>query len=150
MNTRRLRRKRRCCSSRTTAASTSWNEPNGISDQGPFPADAGAILGAAIRLFQQRGFSGLGMREIAAFLKIEVPSLYHHFSSKEALAQQAFEQYRENQAIRLRAIEDLGDLAGRLKAYAALFRGDAGRWASPLPVSGHGAGTRVPGALRRH
>ncbi|NHZ65292.1 TetR/AcrR family transcriptional regulator [Massilia genomosp. 1] len=79
------------------------------------------ILGAAIGLFQQRGFSGLGMRQIADCLQIKAPSLYHHFSSKEDLARQALQLYREDQAARLLAIEATGDFNEQLRMYAELF-----------------------------
>lgn len=79
------------------------------------------ILGAAIRLFQQRGFSGLGMRQIADCLQIKAPSLYHHFTSKEDLARQALQLYREEQATRLLAIAATGDVHEQLRNYADLF-----------------------------
>ncbi|MQA18823.1 TetR/AcrR family transcriptional regulator [Rugamonas rivuli] len=79
------------------------------------------ILGAAIRLFQQRGFSGLGMRQIAEYLQIKAPSLYHHFTSKEDLTRQALQQYREEQATQLLVIEGMGDLSEQLRMYAGLF-----------------------------
>ncbi|MDC8760547.1 TetR/AcrR family transcriptional regulator [Janthinobacterium fluminis] len=80
-----------------------------------------SILDAAIRLFQSHGFNGLGMRQIADNLNIKAPSLYHHFPSKEVLAQQALLQYRENQMIRLRLIEEKVLLADRLYGYVELF-----------------------------
>lgn len=80
-----------------------------------------AILEAAIRLFQQHGFSGVGMRQIADHLKIKAPSLYHHFASKDALAQKALEQYREVQRVRLEAIEQKPSLLEKLQAYVDLF-----------------------------
>lgn len=79
------------------------------------------ILDAAIRLFQQHGFGGLGMRQIADRLQIKAPSLYHHFTSKEDLAREALRQYREEQAARLLAISESGDLTEKLQAYAELF-----------------------------
>ena len=79
------------------------------------------ILDAAIRLFQQRGFDGLGMRQIADCLQIRAPSLYHHFASKEDLARQALRQYREEQATRLLAIAERSDLSEKLQMYAELF-----------------------------
>jgi TetR/AcrR family transcriptional repressor of nem operon len=79
------------------------------------------ILDAAIRLFQQHGFGGLGMRQIADRLQIKAPSLYHHFASKEDLAREALRQYREEQAARLLAISESGDLTEKLQAYAELF-----------------------------
>jgi len=87
------------------------------------PLTRETILGTAIRLFQQRGFSGLGMRQIADYLQIKAPSLYHHFPSKEDLARQAFQQYREEQATRLRAIEEVGELNAQLAMYTELFSG---------------------------
>ncbi|KQV61510.1 MULTISPECIES: TetR/AcrR family transcriptional regulator [unclassified Duganella] len=82
-----------------------------------------AILGAAIRLFQQFGFSTLGMRQIADNLQIKAPSLYHHFASKEDLARQAMQLYREEQASRLNAISGSGSLtlAEHLRQYTELF-----------------------------
>ncbi|NVD74436.1 TetR/AcrR family transcriptional regulator [Duganella sp. BJB1802] len=85
------------------------------------PLTRETILGAATRLFQQRGFNGLGMRQIAEHLQIKAPSLYHHFASKEDLTRHALRQYREEQATRLLAIEDGADLAEQLRMYAGLF-----------------------------
>jgi len=79
------------------------------------------ILGAAIHLLQQRGFSGLGMRQIADCLQIKAPSLYHHFASKEDLARYALRQYREEQAARLLTITQLENSAEKLRAYSELF-----------------------------
>ncbi|MDQ1835417.1 TetR/AcrR family transcriptional regulator [Massilia scottii] len=85
------------------------------------PLTRETILGAAIGLFQQRGFSGLGMRQIADCLQIKAPSLYHHFTSKEDLARQALQLYREEQGTRLRAIGATGDVSEQLQMYAELF-----------------------------
>ncbi|XLZ70730.1 TetR/AcrR family transcriptional regulator [Massilia sp. SR12] len=81
------------------------------------------ILSAAIRLFQQFGFSTLGMRQIAEKLQIKAPSLYHHFASKEDLAKQAMQQYRDEQAVRLLAISGMANLAltEQLREYTELF-----------------------------
>jgi len=80
-----------------------------------------AILDAAIRLFQQSGFSGIGMRQIAERLQIKAPSLYHHFTSKEELARQALQQYRAKQVPELRKIDALEGLSPKLLAYAKLY-----------------------------
>ncbi|UOD31867.1 TetR/AcrR family transcriptional regulator [Massilia violaceinigra] len=85
------------------------------------PLTRETILGAAIGLFQEHGFSGLGMRQIADCLQIKAPSLYHHFTSKEDLARQALQLYREGQATRLLAIEATGDVNEQLRMYAELF-----------------------------
>lgn len=92
------------------------------------PRTRETILSAAIRLFQQFGFSGLGMRQIADNLGIKAPSLYHHFASKEDLAQFAMQQYRAEQAARLQAIAEAGNLtlAEQLPIHGAV-RADAKR-----------------------
>lgn len=79
------------------------------------------ILGAAIHLFQQHGFSGLGMRQIADCLQIKAPSLYYHFESKDDLARSALQHYREEQFYQLQEIEKLGGLTEKLYAYSELF-----------------------------
>jgi len=91
------------------------------SEQTRPPLRRETILDAAIRLFQQHGFGGLGMRQIADCLEIKAPSLYHHFTSKEDLAREALRQYREVQAARLIAMSGPGDLTEKLQAYAELF-----------------------------
>jgi AcrR family transcriptional regulator len=48
-------------------------------------ATALQIQRESLRLFHQRGYAGASMREIAASVGIEPPSLYHHFASKEDL-----------------------------------------------------------------
>jgi AcrR family transcriptional regulator len=44
-----------------------------------------AILGAAIRMFADFGFSGVTTRMIARQVGVGVATLYHHFSDKESL-----------------------------------------------------------------
>ena len=85
------------------------------------PLTREAILDAAIRLFQKRGFGGIGMRQIAEGLHVKAPSLYHHFPSKEALARQALRQYREQQLSKLHSMDDSVDLPGALAGYSQLF-----------------------------
>jgi TetR/AcrR family transcriptional repressor of nem operon len=79
------------------------------------------ILSASIRLMQQKGFMALSMRDIAHALDIKAPSLYHHFPSKEALAQQALEQYRQEQRAHLQALSERSAVAEQLLGYAQLF-----------------------------
>jgi len=47
------------------------------------------ILGTAVTLFSEQGFSAVSMREIAKAVGISAPALYNHFDSKEALYQAA-------------------------------------------------------------
>ena len=80
------------------------------------------ILDASVKLFQKRGFGGLGMRQIADCLNIKAPSLYHHFSSKEDMAQKVLVYYRENQLKELQRIEASElSLEEKLHQYSELF-----------------------------
>jgi len=48
------------------------------------------ILSAAFPLFAQKGFGVVGMRQCAKELGVSTGTLYHYFSSKEALFEQMF------------------------------------------------------------
>lgn len=49
----------------------------------------------AVELFQQRGFSSVSMRELAAYVGISPGSIYHHIESKETLLYELlFELYQ--------------------------------------------------------
>lgn len=43
------------------------------------------ILLAAVRMFAERGYAAVSIRDIAAVVNIKPPSIYSHFESKEAL-----------------------------------------------------------------
>jgi AcrR family transcriptional regulator len=43
------------------------------------------ILGAAIVLFAQKGYSGLSMRQLAQSVGMSVAAIYHHFPDKQSL-----------------------------------------------------------------
>ena len=43
------------------------------------------ILGTAIVLFAQKGYSGLSMRQLAQAVDLSVAAIYHHFPDKNAL-----------------------------------------------------------------
>ena len=50
------------------------------------------ILKAALVGFSERGYSGTSMRRIAAIVGVQAPSIYAHFSSKEALLKALLER----------------------------------------------------------
>jgi AcrR family transcriptional regulator len=52
-----------------------------------------AIIEAAHELFLQQGYSGTGMRQIAAAAGIQAASIYNHFPSKEAIFAAVAEEY---------------------------------------------------------
>lgn len=60
------------------------------------------ILDAALELFAARGFHESSMRDIAAGVGIEAPSLYAHYAGKEQILRTILEDYRlEIAALRL-------------------------------------------------
>jgi AcrR family transcriptional regulator len=75
-----------------------------------------AILGAALDLFQQRGYDATTMRAIADHAGVSLGSSYHYFPSKEHLV---LEFYRHTHELHAAAIAPLlsreKDLASRLR-----------------------------------
>lgn len=51
------------------------------------------VLTVAGRLFAERGVAAVSMRDLASELRIQAPSLYFHFVSKESLVQAVCEPY---------------------------------------------------------
>ncbi|MGV9306667.1 TetR/AcrR family transcriptional regulator [Nonomuraea sp. NPDC003727] len=61
------------------------------------------IADTALRLFAERGYDAVGIREVAAAADVAVTTLFSHFSSKEALV---FEQDEEFEQRLVRAVTD--------------------------------------------
>lgn len=72
------------------------------------------VLGQAFSLFAQRGFHALGMRELAASLKVTTGLLYHYFENKPELFRQAVRLRVERQIVR--ALERVGGAPDRSQA----------------------------------
>lgn len=83
------------------------------------------LVSRAVVLFRERGYSGLGMRQIAKELGVPKSTLYHYFSSKEELFAACTEQVTALGATALTVthdpVEALVDLA---RAMAAEFPGE--------------------------
>jgi AcrR family transcriptional regulator len=83
--------------------------------------DQDAVLTAAVRLFNERGYDATSMFDIAESLGITKSSVYHHISGKEQLLQMAmdraldglFEAAGEVAGLELPAIERLEQLIRR-------------------------------------
>lgn len=53
------------------------------------PSDIQRVLDTAGRLFAAHGFDGVGIRDIARESGVKMPSIYYHFTSKDALFNEA-------------------------------------------------------------
>jgi len=82
-----------------------------------------AILAAATRAAQARGYGGLNFRDLAAEVGIKSASLYYHFPSKADLGAAVARRYWEDSEAELRALVGVEpDARAALRAYPALFR----------------------------
>jgi AcrR family transcriptional regulator len=101
-----------------SAAATPTDRPNRRGRRGH---DTEAVLLAAVRLFNARGYDFTSMFDIAESLGITKSSVYHHISGKEQLLQMAvdraldglFEAVAEVRALDAPAIERLEQLIRR-------------------------------------
>ncbi|MGW4826344.1 TetR/AcrR family transcriptional regulator [Amycolatopsis japonica] len=75
------------------------------------PLELSVILDAALDVFQEHGFHGATVREIARRVGMTVPALYYHHENKESLLAALLELGAEEAAWRVRAAAD--EAAGR-------------------------------------
>jgi TetR/AcrR family transcriptional repressor of nem operon len=82
-----------------------------------------AILAAARRSAQARGYGGLNFRDLANEVGIKAASIYYHFPSKADLGAAVARRYWEDTAANLAAIlAETSDPLGCLRRYPAVFR----------------------------
>ena len=81
-----------------------------------------AILGAASRVFAQRGYSGTRVGDIAKEAGVAYGLVYHYFRNKDDVLHSLFE---ENWSVALKVIEDVhaqgGSLVEKLRSIAGFF-----------------------------
>ncbi len=65
------------------------------------------LLAVALHMLAERGYAGVGLRELAAEAGVTTGSIYHHFSSKEDLVRSAVDHYAD------RVVEQQQDLLAR-------------------------------------
>lgn len=63
------------------------DDAGGAGDAGATSSGRDGILRAAASLLRRKGYAATGLREIAAAVGMKAGSLYHHFESKEAMAE---------------------------------------------------------------
>jgi AcrR family transcriptional regulator len=60
-----------------------------------YPATKKKIFLTACKLFSQKCYADVGIREIAAEAGVKVPTVYNHYPSKEAILEDLFELYTD-------------------------------------------------------
>jgi AcrR family transcriptional regulator len=79
------------------------------------------ILRTAERLFAERGFNGVSVRELAAAAQVNIASIGYHFDSKEGLLSEVYRRHCEPLiAERLRGLEAAGRLRGKARVAAII------------------------------
>jgi AcrR family transcriptional regulator len=69
------------------------------------------IMDAAIRLFSDRGYSQVTMRDIAGMVGIKAASIYNHFPSKRSILVSLYDFYEKEQQAAAPRLDDLFQMA---------------------------------------
>ena len=81
------------------------------------------ILGSALLMVQQRGFSGFSFRDIAREVGIKTASIHYHFPTKPDLAQAVLAQVRAEFTSELDRIDtEIVDTNTQLESFIAIFQ----------------------------
>jgi AcrR family transcriptional regulator len=79
------------------------------------------ILRTAERLFAERGFNGVSVRELAASAQVNIASIGYHFNNKEGLLSEVYRRHCEPMIEeRLRGLEAASRLRGKAKIAAII------------------------------
>jgi len=82
------------------------------------PATRKAVLGAAARLFVERGYDAVSVREIVKAAGVTKPALYYYFGSKEGVALAIMRDLMQAaDSIRQESFESARDIRGALVRY---------------------------------
>ena len=96
-----------------------------------------AILAAAKRTAQARGYNGLNFRDLADEVGIRAASIHYHFATKADLGAAVARRYWEDTAAQLEAmLADAPDPAACLKQYPGMFRKALGNGNGDVPGRG--------------
>lgn len=76
----------------------------------------------AINMFADKGYAGVGVREIAAAANIKSASLYNHFADKEALLQRMYQFFDEYYLAARPAVGEVLDLIPTVHPHEVLER----------------------------
>ncbi|WP_127090723.1 TetR/AcrR family transcriptional regulator [Aquabacter cavernae] len=76
------------------------------------------LTSLAIEMMQERGFSALGLRDLAEAAQMRPPSLYNYFASKDDMGRAALALYAERHRAGLEALDALPSGAARIRTYS--------------------------------
>lgn len=80
-------------------------------DTSTTPGTRAQVMRAAARLFAERGYDAVSVREIVAAAGVTKPALYYHFGSKEGVALAIMRDFmRDADEVRRRAFEESRDI----------------------------------------
>jgi TetR/AcrR family transcriptional regulator, transcriptional repressor for nem operon len=80
------------------------------------------IIRKAASIFNQRGYDGAALSDLMRATGLEKGGIYRHFSSKEALAAEAFDYaWRETFGARIHDLDNISNTVDRLKKLVANF-----------------------------
>jgi AcrR family transcriptional regulator len=94
------------------------------------------ILDAAYELFYRKGFSRVGVDEVAAFAQITKRTLYYHFASKDDLLAAVLEFHSDLALARIRKYEDR--YSGSPDEIVTLLFSELARWSAKPGWTGAG------------
>ena len=105
------------------------------------------ILDAAYELFYRKGFTRVGVDEVAALAKVTKRTLYYHFTSKDDLLAEVLGWQAELAVARIRKYEQ--DYAGGAEKFLTVLFSEFKKWAAKPGWSGSGI-TRLVMELAGH
>jgi len=83
---------------------------------------AGKSFAKAAPIFNQKGYDGAALSDLMRATGLEKGGIYRHFSSKEALAAEAFDYaWRETLDARIHDLDTISNTIDRLKTVGCQF-----------------------------
>jgi len=97
-------------------------------------ADPQEIIRKAAPIFNQRGYDGAALSDLMKATGLEKGGIYRHFSSKEALAAEAFDYaWRETLDARIHDLDTIPNTVDRLSSWLRILLNGA----ESFPVGAH-------------
>lgn len=95
------------------------------------------ILEAATRLFSERGYNGVSVRDLARAVGIKESSLYNHFPGKDAIVSEIYETFRTrllSRTVTAEMVDSMLDAVGGTRYFTTVFRAYSEHMTEPSSV----------------